>query len=207
MYARTTTVRGDPRHVDEGIALVRDTVWTALQGMSGCVGMSMLADRDEGRCIVTAAWATDEAMRASGEAVRDLRSRAAEALYAEEIEVAEWEISALHRVHGAGDDACARVLWADVDPARMDGMVDAFRMSLLPRMEELPGFCSVSLLTDRSMGRATMSVTYESRDALVRSRRMGEDMREEFAEPMGARITEVAEFDLVIAHLRVPEMA
>jgi heme-degrading monooxygenase HmoA len=207
MYARTTTVRGDPRFVDEGIAHVRDTVWPALQGMSGCVGMSMLADRDEGRCIVTAAWATDEAMRASAEAVRDLRSRAAEAMRAEEVEVAEWEIAALHRMHPAGDDACARVLWADVDPDRMDGMVDAFRMSLLPRMEELPGFCSVSLLTDRGMGRATMSVTYGDRDALVRSRAMGADLREEFASPMGARITEVAEFDLVIAHLRVPEMA
>jgi hypothetical protein len=126
---------------------------------------------------------------------------------AEEIEVAEWEIAALHRLHAAGDDACARVLWADVEPDRMDGMVDAFRMSLLARMEELPGFCSVSLLTDRGMGRATMSVTYDDRDALVRSRGMGADLREEFASRMGARITEVAEFDLVIAHLRVPEMA
>ena len=61
MYARTTTVRGDPQAVDQGTTHVRDTVWPALQGMSGCVGMSMLADRQSGRCIVTAAWATEEA--------------------------------------------------------------------------------------------------------------------------------------------------
>jgi len=207
MYARTTTVRGDPRAVDDGIAYVRDTVWPTLQGMSGCVGMSMLADRDAGRCIVTAAWATDEAMRASAESVRELRSSAAEVMRADAIDVAEWEIAALHRVHPAGDDACARVLWADVDPARADDLIDTFRMTLQSRMEELPGFRSVSLLVDRGMGQATMAITYESRDALVRSRQMGEAMREEFAAALGASVTEVAEFDLTVAHLRVPEMA
>jgi hypothetical protein len=207
MYARTTTVRGDPRAVEDGIAYCRDAVWPMLQSMSGCVGMSMLADRDEGRCIVTAAWATDEAMQASAGSVRGLRSRAAEVLRAEEVDVGEWQIAALHRLRPAGQEACARVLWAEVEAGRMDGLVDAFRMSLLPRMEDLPGFCSVSLMIDRGMGRASASITYDSRDALVRSRALGADLREEFAAPMGARITEVGEFDLVIAHLHVPEMA
>ncbi|WP_369140990.1 hypothetical protein [Modestobacter versicolor] len=206
MYARTTTVRGDPRAVDDGIAHVRDTVWPALQHMSGCVGMSMLADRGEGRCIVTAAWATDEAMRASTESVRELRRGAAEALRAELVEVTEWEISALHRVHPAGDGACSRVIWAEGDAAGMDDVVTAFRMSLLPRMEQLPGFCSVSLMTDRNTGRSTAAVTYESRSTLEASRESGSDMREEFAEAMGVRISEVGEFDLVLAHLRVPEL-
>ncbi len=36
---------------------------------------------------------------------------------------------------------------------------------------------------------------------------MASAMREDFSRSMDARITEVAEFDLVLAHLRVPEMA
>ena len=207
MYARTTTVRGDPGAVDEGIEYVRDAVWPMLQNMSGCVGMSMLADREAGRCIVTAAWATEEAMRASAESVRDTRSKAAEVLRADTVDVQEWEIAALHRVHPTGPDACARVIWTEADPSSLDGMVDAFRMSLLPRMEELPGFCSVSLMIDRMTGRASAAVTYESRDAMMRSRQMGTALRDDFAAAMGARITEVAEFDLALAHLRVPEMA
>ena len=207
MYARTTTVRGDPGAVDEGIEYVRDAVWPMLQHMSGCVGMSMLADREAGRCIITAAWATEEAMQASAESVRDSRSKAAEMLRADTVDVQEWEIAALHRVHPAGPDACTRVIWTEGDRESMDRMVDAFRMSLLPRMEELPGFCSVSLMIDRMTGRTSSAVTYESRDALMRSRQMGAAMREDFATAMGARITEVAEFDLALAHLRVPEMA
>ncbi|WP_138731999.1 antibiotic biosynthesis monooxygenase [Modestobacter excelsi] len=207
MYARTTTVRGDPRAVDEGIEYARDAVWPMLQHMSGCVGMSMLADREAGRCIITAAWATEEAMQASAASVRDSRSKAAEVLRADTVDVQEWEIAALHRVHPAGPDACARVIWTEGDRESLDSMVDAFRMTLLPRMEELPGFCSVSLMIDRMTGRASAAVTYESRDALMRSRQMGAAMREDFATAMGARITEVAEFDLALAHLRVPEMA
>jgi hypothetical protein len=45
MYARTTTVRGDPRAVDEGIAFTRSDLWPRIQRMDGCIGMSMLADR------------------------------------------------------------------------------------------------------------------------------------------------------------------
>jgi len=207
MYARTTTVRGDPSAVDDGIEYCRDAVWPMLQNMSGCVGMSMLADREGGRCIVTSAWAAEEAMRASAESVRDSRSKAAEMLRADSVDVQEWEIAVLHRAHPTGDGACTRVTWTEAPMDKMDGVIDAFRMSLLPKMEELPGFCSVSLMVDRSTGRASTAVTYENRDALMRSRDAAGAMRDQFMAATGARITEVAEFELVLAHLRVPEMA
>src|SRR4051794_2481608 len=65
MYARTNTVLADPKAIDEGIANVRDEVMPLVQGMDGFIGLSMLADRNSGRCIVTTAWRTEEAMHAS----------------------------------------------------------------------------------------------------------------------------------------------
>ena len=65
MYARTNTVRGDPKTIDESVAYIRDEVMPLVQGMDGCIGLSMLADRDSGRCIITTAWRTEEAMRSS----------------------------------------------------------------------------------------------------------------------------------------------
>ena len=146
-------------------------------------------------------------MRASAEAVRDLRRGAAEALRADRVDIEEWEIAVLHRAHPAGDGACARVTWVETPDGNLDRVIDAFRMDLMPRMEELPGFCSVSLMVDRMTGRAAAAVTYADRDALMRSRDMGSAMREDFSRSVGATITEVAEFDVVLAHLRVPEMA
>jgi len=207
MYARTTTIKGDPAAVDEGIEYVRDAVWPMLQGMSGCVGMSMLADRQAGRCIITTAWAAEEAMRASAESVRDARSKSAEMLRADSVDVAEWEIALMHRMHHADQGACSRVAWLDCEPAQMDSMVDTFRMTMLPRMEESAGFCAVSLMVDRSMGRATWAVTFDSREAMDATRERAMSSREQFGPATGARFTDVAEFDLALAHLRVPEMA
>jgi heme-degrading monooxygenase HmoA len=207
MYARTTTVRGDPRAVDDGIAFIRNDVWPMVERMDGCIGMSMLADREAGRCIVTSAWASEDAMRASADQVQESRRQAAEVLRADAVDIAEWEIAVLHRSRPAGDAACVRGTWLDVPAGHVDEMVDTFRMSLLSRLEDLPGFCSVSLLVDRPGSRGVAAVTYEDRAALERTREQGAALREEFSRAMGARITEVAEFDLVMAHLHVPEMA
>jgi heme-degrading monooxygenase HmoA len=205
MYARSTTVQGSPEKLDEGIAYVRDQVMPLVEQMDGCVGLSMLADRGSGRCIVTTAWESAEAMRASADGVRASRARAAEILGGEP-EVAEWEIALVHRMRPADVGACTRVIWGSREAGQMDEDRDAFRMTLLPKMEELPGFCSVSLLADRAHGRTATAVTYESRAAMERANDRAMALREEFTRAIGMEITEVAEFDLVIAHLQVPEL-
>jgi heme-degrading monooxygenase HmoA len=109
MYARTTTMRV-PQHVDDLIALAQDEVMPLLSQQEGCVGLSLLIDRDTGRCITTSAWESKEAMRAGGEAVRESSDRAAQR-FDTTPEVQEWEIAVLHRAHRIGNGACARVAW------------------------------------------------------------------------------------------------
>ena len=80
VYARTTTMQADPARIDAGIAYVRDQVFPAVTAMDGCVGMSMLVDRESGRCIATTAWESEAALRDSAERVRPLRDGAERAL-------------------------------------------------------------------------------------------------------------------------------
>jgi len=204
MYARSTTVRGDPKKLDDGIAYIRDDVMPAVQQMSGCVGLSMLCDRDSGRCIVTTAWADDSAMHATEEAVRPMRDRLAE-IYGAASEVNEWEIAILHRKHEAPDGACTRVTWTRGDPADMDRMIDTVRMALLPRLDDLDGFCSVSVMANRDNGMCSLAAAYESRDAMMRTRESVSAMRDEFTQQLGLEVMDIAEFDLAVHHLRVPE--
>ena len=204
MYARSTTVRGDPQKLDDGIAYVRDEVMPMVQGMSGCVGLSMLCDRDSGRCIVTTAWADESAMHATEEAVRAMRERAGEMLGGS-LEINEWEIAVLHRAHEAPDGACSRVTWTRGDPAEMDRTVDTVRMALLPRLEDLDGFCSVSAMVNRDNGMCAIAATYESRDAMMRTREAVSALRDEFTQQLGIEVVDIAEFDLTLHHLRVPE--
>jgi len=204
MYARSTTIHGNPQSMEEGIAYVRDEVMPMVQQMEGCVGLSMLADREAGHCIVTTSWRDAEAMHASAEGVRSSRERAAQ-IFGGEPEVREWEIAIMHRAHETHEGACTRLTWTRGEPDQMDRAVDAVKMSLVPRIEQYPGFCSVSLLVSRAEGMAVAAVTFEDRQSMEATREQGTAMRDEFASQMHMAITDVAEYELVLAHLRVPE--
>lgn len=204
MYARTTTFQGSPDAIDRGIAFVNDEVMPMVTGMDGCVGMSFLVDRSSGRCIATAAWESEQAMRASEAQVAPLRERGA-TIFGVGPEVRHWEIAVLHRVRRTGDGACARVTWTKAEPASADENVDLFRDTVLPQLEDIPGFCSTSLLIDRSTGISALATVYESRAALDDSRQTAMGLRTDAVRRMSAEILEVAEFEVALAHLRVPE--
>ena len=206
MYARTTTVHGDPTAIDEGIAFLRDRVMPAVEGLPGYVGLSLLADRHTGRCIATTSWKDEAAMAGTGEQLRPLRTRFAEVLGGS-VELHSWKIAVVHRVHEAPDGACTRVTWTRTDPNRMAQALDAYRTGLLPRLEELDGFCSASFMVNRETGRAVGTVTFESRAHVEASRDAATSIRANATSELGAAIDEVAELEVALAHLHVPEMA
>jgi heme-degrading monooxygenase HmoA len=175
-----------------------------MRRMDGCEGLSMLADRRTGLSIVTTSWRDEEAVRSSREDVRAHLERTAEVLGGRP-EVEEWEIAAMHRVHEAHSGACARVTWLRTEPDAVQRAVDAVRLSLMPRLDDLPGFCSVSVMVRRDEGRAVSAVTYDSWDDLREAGEQAREFREEFGPSMGIEVTDSAELDLVLAHLRVPE--
>src|SRR5215203_4642907 len=135
MFARSTTVHGHPQKMDEGIGYIRDQVMPMVEQMDGCIGLSMLADADSGRCIVTTAWESEDAMRASAQGVEDSRARAVEMLGGGQPEVAEWEMALVHRVRPADAGACTRVIWARRDPGAMDDVRDVLRTRMMPQVE------------------------------------------------------------------------
>ncbi|HSE71139.1 MAG TPA: hypothetical protein VLA97_10310 [Nocardioidaceae bacterium] len=206
MYARSTTINADTTRLDEGIAHVNDVVLPTLQDM-GCIGLSMLVDRASGRCIVTTSWETREAMRASAERANTIRDRAAQIFAVSgEPMVEEWEIAIMHRDHRSREGACVRATWMQVAPSDVDRALDVYRLASLPAMEQLEGFCSASLLIDRETGRCVSSVTYDSPEALERNRDKAGAVRRSGTTEARAQILDVAEFDLALAHLHVPEL-
>jgi hypothetical protein len=206
VFARSTTIQAQPSSIDAGIAHVRDEIMPVVQAMDGCVGISLLADRDTGRCIVTTSWETEDAMRASRERVRPLRDRAAEAFGSGDTQVDEWEIAVLHRDHRSANGACVRATWLKVAPGLLDRTIDFYRTSVLPSMEELEGFCSASLMIDRGTGHCVSSASFDSREAMDHNREKARSLRASRLRELGADQLDVHEFELAIAHLRVPEM-
>jgi heme-degrading monooxygenase HmoA len=205
VYARSTTIEAQPSSIDAGIAHIRDEVMPALQQIDGCVGVSLLVDRESGRCIATSAWETQDAMHASAERVRPVRDRAAQAFGGSPI-VDEWEIAVLHRDHRSGPGACVRATWLTVRPDQFDRAIEFYRESVLPDIEKLDGFCSASLMLDRTSWRAVSSSTFDSMEAMQRNGDQARSIRTARLRDLGADQLDVGEFELAIAHLRVPEL-
>lgn len=200
MYARSTTFHGRPANIAAGITFVQNEAGPMLDQIEGCRGLSMLVDHDTGQCIATSSWENEAAMRASDERLRPIRDRGRDILGGS-MQVDEWEIAVMHRTHHG---ECCRVSWLQGD---LDAMTETFRVGILPRLEQTPGFCSASLLVNRSVGLGCATTAWDTRAAMEASRSAADDMRSRVATDAGGEIVDVHEFDLAYAHLHVPEMA
>jgi heme-degrading monooxygenase HmoA len=207
VYARSTTIQAQPSSIDAGVAHIRDAVMPRLQEVDGCVGLSLLADQQTGRCIVTSSWETEEAMNGSAEQVAAIREQAAQAFGGiDSPMVEEWEIAALHRDHRSGEGACARAIWVKLPPDQLDAGIEFYKTSVVPDLEALDGFCSASLLVDRASGRAVTCTSFDSLEAMERSREQTTALKNTKILEAGAEELDDGEFALRLAHLRAPEL-
>lgn len=200
MYARSTTFHGRPENIDAGIRYVQDEAGPMLGAVAGCRGLSLLVDRATGQCIATTSWEDEATMLASDVSVRTIRERGRNILGGS-IQIDTWDIAVMHRTHHG---ECCRVNWLEGD---VEAMTERFRMGILPELEQAPGFCSASLLVDRTSGLSCATTVWETAAAMVASRASADDMRARTAHDTGAQIVDVHEFELAYAHLHVPEMA
>ena len=205
MYARSITITGDVTAIDAGIAYVNDEVMPTVTALDGCVGLSMLVDRESGQCIVTSSWQSEETMRASDVHLAPLRVRGGEILGGAP-RVEEWEVAVMHRAHHAPVGACCRVTWMRLNHGDFDRGIDLYRSAMLPEMETIDGFCSASLLVNRATGRACSTTTYDSRAAMEASRARAWTIRDAGVRDAGVDVVDVVEGELALAHLRLPEL-
>jgi hypothetical protein len=206
VYARSFTIEGQPLSVDIGIAHVRDVAMAELREIEGYVGLSLLVDRQSGRSIATSSWDSIASMRASAERVAMVRDHVA-LMFDGSASVEEWQIASLHRRHRSLEGAFVRATWLKVVPDQLERSLDFYRMAVLPEMERLEGFSSASLMIDHPAGRRAVSCsTFDSHEAMIRNSEAASELRSRRARDLGAEIVDVAEFELAIARLSVPEL-
>jgi len=206
VYARSTTIVGQPDCIDDAIALVNDELMQVMTDIDGCMGLSMLVERSTGRCIATSSWDSEEAMHASDQELQPVRQRLMETLDGTDIDVREWEIAILHRDHEAPSGACARVTWARPPAGQLDAAVDAYKAHVMPLLEDVDGFCSSSMLINRAAGMLCGTASFESMAVIEANREFAAAQRAAMTERMGTEFIDVVEFELAVHHLRVPEL-
>jgi heme-degrading monooxygenase HmoA len=108
MYARITTLEVPPDKVDDGTRHVREQTLPQLQQMDGFKGFVALTDRQSGKLLGVAFWESEEALRATEEAVSSVRSGVAEAVGGtvagvENYEVVVFEVPSAGPISGVTD--------------------------------------------------------------------------------------------------------
>jgi hypothetical protein len=206
VFARSSTFHGDPDGLDVGIDYIRNDVMALLEQVDGFVGLSLMVDRGSGECIATTSWQSENAMRASGDRLTGVRERFGGMLHAP-AKVREWEIAVMRRADASPVDRWCRVSWLRTAADKMDRGIEIYRTALLARIEQLPGFCSASLMVDRARGGICSTASYNSLESLQLSRDEAWMIRESGVREAEVDIMDAAEYELAVAHLRVPELA
>lgn len=202
VFARTASHQGRPENVDACIAYLRDVAVPTILGMPTCVGMSVLASRQTGLAIISSAWESKPDMHASVVKIRPIREKTAETIGGGTAELEEWQIAAMHRRQHAGHPVCARVIWLRVESGQFDSFVSEFNAATLPALDATRGFCSTSLMINPEWRRAAVSIAYDGLDAMDRRINGSEGRR-----LLEHNVIQVREFDEVMPHLRVPDLA
>lgn len=207
MWVRSTTTFLSPESLDLGNEYVRDVVLPATRRMQGCHGISHLVDRETGMTISTTTWRDEAALDASRAIFVSLREGAIERfdLLTPPV-VSEYEVALMRRPEPRVSGSCARVAWAHVPREHFDRAVDWYNFDLVPRAEKAPGFAGASLLTNRERGSCVSTVAFESQQAMADTRSAGDRLRAVGSEQLGIEYLDVAEFDLVLAQLGMPEV-
>ena len=92
MYVRVNTIEGSPDKIDDATSHIQEQTLPQLRQMEGFEGFVALGDRQSGKLLGVAFWESEEALRATEQAVSSSRSAAAEAAGGTLTSVEQYEV-------------------------------------------------------------------------------------------------------------------
>jgi heme-degrading monooxygenase HmoA len=202
MFARYTTVRGDPAKIDSAIDQVDGHARAAVEATEGNRGFAVVADTEEGRLVGASYWDSAESMRASEDSLEWTRADAAAALAGTvSTESFEVMIGLRHSIPARG--AAVRIARLEVDPTRVDEMVSQLREDSVPRVKGAGGLCSFQLLVNRESGAGMVVTAWENADSADAFWPTAEQLRARTSDRVGTRFEMPETLTLVRTSVRL----
>ena len=194
MYARVSTIHGQPDRVEQGIGIFREQSVPTLQGQQGFRAAYALIDRQGGKALALSLWESEEAMRQSEQAVEQQRQQAAQQMGASGPTVERYEVVI---AEGSGSGQAARVTTYQAPPERVDDAINLYRERTVPTVQGQQGSAGLYLLVDRQSGKAISLSLWESKDAMRKSEEMAQQLRDQGgAQQLGAAITSTDRYEV-----------
>jgi heme-degrading monooxygenase HmoA len=89
MFARVSTIQGNPQQVDNGIRHYREQVIPTMMKDTGFKGAYFLVDRKSGKAVSITLWGTEKDLQASTKVADQLRAQASQTVAATKPPVVE----------------------------------------------------------------------------------------------------------------------
>jgi heme-degrading monooxygenase HmoA len=200
MYLRINEVAVDADRIDDLIGFVESDVLPAIREQSGARGLAMAVDRDAGQCAIVSFWDDLDQLRASDANVARMRDTAAERFGAT-FDVSVNEVAERRIAQQPGPGCWNRVSMLDVAESEFDAAIETFRISTLPALEAIPGFCAALLSMNRERRSMVAVTTWHDHDALVASRDRADTLRAEVRDKTHGEIVRVFEREVVVSEM------
>ncbi|MEU6867370.1 antibiotic biosynthesis monooxygenase [Streptomyces sp. NPDC046876] len=198
MYVRSIYATGDPAELDGVAEALRTEGRELVSAQPGFRGMGLFVDRELGKLLVGTWWEDATSRQASYETLSKRRTEML-ASFAQTVTVDNWEAPVARRAEDLGPGAGFRLVRMDVEPTGIDLLVETFRDTALPRLQQVPGLAGISLLVDRERGRAAVGALYTDRGTLAASRGPVAAVRAAATTQAPARTTSLEEFEVLLA--------
>jgi len=197
MYARTTYATGDPAQIEHCLEALRTEAPKLLLDSHGFRSFGLFADREQGKIAMGSWWQT-ESDRATSDS--HLSQRRTELLtpFADSILIGNSEVVAFTQNPELTSAAAFRLVRFIVGPDRVDDLAGRFKQDVLPRLQDLSGFCGAAMFIDRESGTGSVGTLFADRSALVASRAPQSDARREAVRQTGIRVMCLEEFEVVL---------
>jgi quinol monooxygenase YgiN/predicted ester cyclase len=201
MHVRMNMITGDPTRLEEGARYLQATARPHVEAQPGNRGLAFLTNAELGVCLIASYWDSADAMSASEQAVQVSRKEITELMHGT-ITVEHFEVPVFVRRSRPQAGAGVRMVRIEGNPDNMAGAVDVFRDTAIPELMEMPGLCSVQLMTDRAAGRSIVVLTWEDAAALAASRAAGARLRADMVARIHAQVRSVEEYRLEFSSVR-----
>lgn len=197
MFVRSLYITTDPADVGPALDVIRKAVPGMMAEQPGFDGIGIFADRTLGKILTGSWWETEQALKDSDTNLRDRRTEML-ARFVSTITTMNLEAVAYTRPASAtsGGFRLQRMAFA---PGQGDRIAQAFKEVGMPRLQDLDGFQSASLLMDRERGMAGVGTFFQDMDALAASRGPQAAIRKAAFEQMkeGVQLLALEEFEVV----------
>ena len=213
MFARFTTLRGDPTKPDSAVTMatavdqVDGESRAAVEATPGNRGFAVLADPRHARIVGASYWDCAASMHASHGTLAAIRDAAAGALGGPDlgeglgvgvgvgVECYEVAVAFRHTIPSQG--SVVRLSRSLIGPARIDEADVLMYEEVLPRVKGAHGLCSFQLLRDRDSGAGMIITTWENQASAKAFAPVAEQLRARASDRIGLRFEPPETFEMV----------